>query len=257
MYHKTGGGDGRSRSHSYFNEDEFDLPRGPTLANSEREDYGGLLGAGVGQSLVGRKGRREVFRPLLVIDSLTDGFRFPSRRAQNRYDAVGRGPAPGMGLASRSSSNTRGFDSSELRHTAPITIGIERSQKGSSAFKEDSATGGGTLIQCDVVAGRHFVFMGKVGDSEDVLKIRNRNAVCLCFKCSSLEVYDARGINLFEQGAEEALLVSTKTNGQLVTRSFDDLTRSLWKREQSSKDWGIPDENEPMNLITGQLILSP
>ena len=108
--------------------------------------------------------------------------------------------------------------------------------------------------------------MGKVGDSEDVLKIRNRNTVCLCFKCSSLEgwyvyvmrtVYDARGINVFEQGAEGALLVSTQTNGQLVTRSFDDRTRSLWKREQSSKDWGIPDDNEPMNLITGQLIPLP
>ncbi|KAJ7905926.1 hypothetical protein B0H13DRAFT_1881095 [Mycena leptocephala] len=63
-------------------------------------------------------------------------------------------------------------------------------------------------------------------------------------------VYDARGINIFEQGAEEALLRSTQTNGQLITRSFDDRTRSLWKREQSSKDWGIPDENESMNLIT-------
>lgn len=70
-------------------------------------------------------------------------------------------------------------------------------------------------------------------------------------------VYDARGINVFEQGAEGALLVSTQTNGQVVTRSFDDRTRSLWKREQSSKDWGIPEENEPMNLITGQLIPLP
>ncbi|KAJ7939853.1 hypothetical protein B0H13DRAFT_1850060 [Mycena leptocephala] len=146
----------------------------------------------------------------------------------------------------------------------PITIGIERSQKGLSGTLSKMVRPltveflvPHSLIQCDVVAGRHFVFMGKVGDSEDVLKIRNRNAVCLCFKCSSLEVYDARGINVFEEGAEGALLVSTQTNGQLVTRSFDDRTRSLWKREQSSKDWGIPDDNEPMNLITGQLIPLP
>jgi hypothetical protein len=52
-------------------------------------------------------------------------------------------------------------------------------------------------------------------------------------------------------------VVPTQTNGQLVARSFDDRTRSLWKREQSSKDWGIPDENEPMDLITGQLIPLP
>ncbi|KAJ7812475.1 hypothetical protein B0H13DRAFT_1926102 [Mycena leptocephala] len=136
MYRKTGSGGSRSRSHSYFNEDEFDLPRSPALANSELEDdYGELPGAGVGQSLVGREcSRNPPKHPNILIspgysrstssDELNvlhgrEDERFPSRRARNRYDAVGRGPAPGIGLASRSSSNTRGFDSSELRHQVP------------------------------------------------------------------------------------------------------------------------------------------
>ncbi|KAJ7794108.1 hypothetical protein B0H13DRAFT_2393489 [Mycena leptocephala] len=107
---------------SYFNEDEFDLPRGPALANSELEDdYGECVtGRGRGAESRGAPGysRSTSSDELNVLHGREDE-RFPSRRARNRYDAVGRGPAPGIGLASRSSSNTRGFDSSELRHQVP------------------------------------------------------------------------------------------------------------------------------------------